>query len=296
LYSALTEIATHQGDIEGVVRFAERAQRRATSAWYAADVDRTRAVANIGLARAAFLGRENAIAADLAQRAATLPNVPSAQRAVLLAEAAVYTLLSEPAGAAAAIVRASDAIAGARAIDAADAVAVATAADILAFLAAANGEAPSVERTDTSPFAALIDRRRGLVTLELAGVAVGNARRGHGSPAAFAAARTTLTRDGPRFEVRLVSAYASRFIAADRVPAPLASSQKHDLTPREIEILALLVDGLTNKEIAQRLVVSPRTVETHVERVLDKLDVRSRSRAIAKAIRLGIIRIDDAAL
>ncbi len=105
-----------------------------------------------------------------------------------------------------------------------------------------------------------------------------------------------MTRDGPRFEVRLVSAYASRFIAADRVPAPLASSQKHDLTPREIEILALLVDGLTNKEIAQRLVVSPRTVETHVERVLDKLDVRSRSRAIAKAIRLGIIRIDDAAL
>lgn len=65
-----------------------------------------------------------------------------------------------------------------------------------------------------------------------------------------------------------------------------------DLTAREREILALLVDGLSNKEIAQRLVVSPRTIETHVERVLGKLEVGSRSRAIAKALRLGLVSLE----
>jgi DNA-binding CsgD family transcriptional regulator len=293
LYTALTEVATHLGDIDATVRFAEHAQRRAEFAWYAADVDRVRAFADTALARAAFLGHENALARDLAARAAGLPDVPPAQRAVLLAEAAVYTLLSAPTAAATAIGQAREAVAAASAIDAADAVALATAGDILAFLAAANGEAPAARHEERAgPFASLIKRRRGLVTLELAGVAVGNARRGQGSTAAFDAARASLTRDGPRFEVRLVSAYASRFINSARSSA-YPPPEPIDFTPRERDILALLVDGLTNKEIAQRLSVSSRTVETHVERVLDKLDVRSRSRAIAKAIRLGIVRLDE---
>jgi DNA-binding CsgD family transcriptional regulator len=46
-----------------------------------------------------------------------------------------------------------------------------------------------------------------------------------------------------------------------------------------------------HKEIAQRLILSPRTIETHVERVLEKLEVGSRSRAIAKAIRLGFVSL-----
>lgn len=66
-----------------------------------------------------------------------------------------------------------------------------------------------------------------------------------------------------------------------------------DLTARETEILALLVEGLTNKEIALRLVLSPRTIETHVVRVLGKLGVGSRSRAIAKAVRTGLVRLDS---
>lgn len=80
-----------------------------------------------------------------------------------------------------------------------------------------------------------------------------------------------VTRHGPRFDARLARAYAARFINA-KAPehvAPIAPTL--DLTPREREILALFVDELTNKEIAQRLILSPRTVETHVERVLGKL-------------------------
>jgi DNA-binding NarL/FixJ family response regulator len=67
--------------------------------------------------------------------------------------------------------------------------------------------------------------------------------------------------------------------------APRAS----ELTKREDEILQLVAAGLTNREIAQRFGLSPRTVDTHVERVLSKLAVTSRTRAIATALRLGLV-------
>ena len=68
------------------------------------------------------------------------------------------------------------------------------------------------------------------------------------------------------------------------------------LTAREREILELLATGLTNREIAQRLVLSARTVETHVARVTGKLGVNSRARAVARAVALGIVALPAAAL
>jgi RNA polymerase sigma factor (sigma-70 family) len=62
-----------------------------------------------------------------------------------------------------------------------------------------------------------------------------------------------------------------------------------DLTPREREILALLASGRSSKEIARRLVISPRTVSTHVQHILAKLDVNNRARAIALAHRAGLV-------
>jgi DNA-binding NarL/FixJ family response regulator len=62
------------------------------------------------------------------------------------------------------------------------------------------------------------------------------------------------------------------------------------LTKRETEVLALLADGLTNAEIAQRLVISQRTAEHHVASVLTKLDLRSRAEAAAYAVREGLER------
>jgi len=69
-----------------------------------------------------------------------------------------------------------------------------------------------------------------------------------------------------------------------------ASPQPHaDLTPREFEVLRLLAAGLGAAAIAERLVLSPRTVRTYAERILGKLEVHSRAQAVALAYREGLI-------
>jgi DNA-binding CsgD family transcriptional regulator len=61
------------------------------------------------------------------------------------------------------------------------------------------------------------------------------------------------------------------------------------LTPREIEVLTLAASGLSGPEIAAKLVLSPATVKTHFANIHEKLGVRSRAAAVARAMQLGAI-------
>ena len=84
-----------------------------------------------------------------------------------------------------------------------------------------------------------------------------------------------------------------RNMGARGVPrGPRASTRDNagGLTTRELDVLALLVQGHTNTEIARRLHLSAKTVDHHVASILDKLDVRSRTEAVAVAFGLGIGR------
>lgn len=69
-------------------------------------------------------------------------------------------------------------------------------------------------------------------------------------------------------------------------PGPMVG---HDLTPREREVLALMVEGLTNPEIADRLTISRATATSHVSHILHKLGVSNRAEAIVLAVRRNII-------
>jgi DNA-binding NarL/FixJ family response regulator len=71
---------------------------------------------------------------------------------------------------------------------------------------------------------------------------------------------------------------------------PDASRFARRLTKREHEVLALMAEGLQHQEIGRRLFISPKTVSTHVEHILRKLDARGRAQAIAIAYRHRILR------
>ena len=64
-----------------------------------------------------------------------------------------------------------------------------------------------------------------------------------------------------------------------------------ELTPREIEVLRLLVEGLSNRAIASRLDISEHTVKYHVNAIMSKLNAQSRTEAVVRAARLGLIAL-----
>jgi DNA-binding NarL/FixJ family response regulator len=72
--------------------------------------------------------------------------------------------------------------------------------------------------------------------------------------------------------------------AIDRSSLPQGTNRSN-LTPRELEVLKLLAEGLGQKKIAQALFITPKTVATHIQRILTKLDVHSRAEAVAYAHR-----------
>src|SRR3954447_674776 len=102
---------------------------------------------------------------------------------------------------------------------------------------------------------------------------------------------------------RWLAAEARSFLGRARLPLPEGCDEAPDdaleaadddpfgLTPREREVLAMVAEGATNREIGERLFMAEKTASVHVSRILAKLDVRSRTEAAAVAHRHGLARV-----
>ena len=98
-----------------------------------------------------------------------------------------------------------------------------------------------------------------------------------------------------RGEVYLYPSLASRLVLdylkrADSGDQPLIYD---DLTPREREVLTVIAEGLSNAEIAEKLVISVKTVDRHRENIMRKLNLHSRVDLVKYALRIGLIDLDD---
>jgi len=82
---------------------------------------------------------------------------------------------------------------------------------------------------------------------------------------------------------------------AASTPGPRRPSETlpEPLTPRELEVLRLLAQGLTNRQISQELVVSAATVKVHIEHIISKLRVSNRTQAAVRASQLGLLDITE---
>jgi DNA-binding NarL/FixJ family response regulator len=81
------------------------------------------------------------------------------------------------------------------------------------------------------------------------------------------------------------------------IPAPVAArlaehTPRIGLTPRELEVLRLVADGLSNAQVAERIGRTEGTVKVHLKNILQKLDVKDRTEAVTTALRRGFIHLD----
>ena len=139
--------------------------------------------------------------------------------------------------------------------------------------------------------AELLGRLRKLVPEMLVAVYTADADRSIAAVVFDSGAHALILKDAPLDD--LVSALETirsgrRFVdpALARLVPGAAGNPK--LTPREMEVLSHVADGLSQEEIGLRLSISPETVRTHVRKACERLNARTRTHAVATALRLGL--------
>lgn len=90
----------------------------------------------------------------------------------------------------------------------------------------------------------------------------------------------------PAVTKRLIATY----LETSQTPVPRSAELEQQLTPRELEVLSLIAEGLTNQEIAGRLYLAEPTVKSHVSHVLAKCGLRDRAQAVILAYESGLVR------
>ncbi len=90
----------------------------------------------------------------------------------------------------------------------------------------------------------------------------------------------------------MASKILREFRAAENRPAP-ASDSSGDLSARELEVLGLVANGATNRQIAEALSITENTVKVHLRNILEKLHLQNRIQAAAFAIRQGLAEVSD---
>jgi predicted ATPase/DNA-binding CsgD family transcriptional regulator len=113
-----------------------------------------------------------------------------------------------------------------------------------------------------------------------------------GDEAAVQKAWTIFDRLGARLDAAMASKRLRELGVRQvpRGPRPATRANPAQLTPREMEVLALIAEGKPNREIAERLFLSPKTVGHHVSTILGKLDVHTRADAVRAAVGLDILQ------
>jgi non-specific serine/threonine protein kinase len=95
----------------------------------------------------------------------------------------------------------------------------------------------------------------------------------------WAAGRATSPEEAARFALRL----------GNPESAAESATVRSRLTRREQEVTALVARGLTNRQVAEQLLVAPRTIETHLEHIFSKLGVQTRTELVAWAVRADVV-------
>jgi len=174
--------------------------------------------------------------------------------------------------------------------DPADRALLATASGILAAqdgrtdeAAALLGQAAALFEQLPCPYESAVARRRRAETLLHGG---GNAARDE-AQRELATARAAFGRLGAALQLETTDAVARRFGLLRRITRP--QEPRDALTPRERQVLSVLARGLSNRAIAEQLVISEKTVEVHVSNILGKLQVQSRVQAATYAVDQGLI-------